>query len=325
MHSLRIVFAGTPEFAVPSLRALLEGPDAVVGVLTQPDRPAGRGRRFQAPPVKRMAEAAGVPVAQPEALGRGSGDAALEALDAWAPDLMVVVAYGLLLPARVLHRPRLGCINVHASLLPAYRGAAPIQRAILDGRAETGITIMRMEEGLDSGPILLQRTRPIGDRETAGDLHDALARLGAEALREALAGLGQGRLEAQPQDPAGATYAPKIAKAEAELDWRQAADELDRRVRAFHPWPVAFTRSGGDTLRIWRARPGGPAEAEPGGLVLTEAGEPAVACGDGRVLVLEEVQPAGRSRMGGADAVRGGFLLPGTRLEPGPPEGTETK
>jgi methionyl-tRNA formyltransferase len=311
VQPLRIVFAGTPEFAVPSLRALLEGPDSVVGVLTQPDRPAGRGRKLQAPPVKRAAEAAGVPVAQPERLA----DAAdREVLAEWTPDLLVVTAYGLILPRAVLELPRLGCINVHASLLPAYRGAAPIQRAILDGRKETGITIMQMAPGLDSGPMLLQRRRPIGERETGGELHDALAELGAEALSEALAGLRAGTLEAVPQDPEQATYAAKIHKAEAELDWRRPAAELDRVVRAFNPWPVAFTHQAAGPLRIWRAHPGAATGAAPGTLEEDTDGLPAVACGDGRLLVLEQVQPPGRKAMAAADALRGGHLAPGQRL-----------
>ncbi|MEF8981204.1 methionyl-tRNA formyltransferase [Thiohalorhabdus sp.] len=308
---LRIVFAGTPEFAVPSLRALVEGPDSLVGVLTQPDRTAGRGRHLQPPPVKTVAEKARVPVAQPETLKGGVGQ---RVLSGWAPDLMVVAAYGLLLPAEVLELPRLGCLNVHASLLPAYRGAAPIQRAILDGRRATGITIMQMTPGMDRGPILLQRARAIGERETAGELNDALARLGAEVLAETVAGLRAGNLEGRAQDPNQATYAPKITKEEAELDWTQSAADLANRVRGFNPWPVAFVRLGGGPLRIWQARTGGPTEQAPATLVRDETGEPAVACGDGSLLVLEEVQPPGRRRMSATEAVRGGHLDPGSLL-----------
>ncbi|MFA9459257.1 methionyl-tRNA formyltransferase [Thiohalorhabdus methylotrophus] len=308
---MRIAFAGTPEFAVPSLRALLEGPDSVVGVLTQPDRPAGRGRKLRPSPVKEAAQAAGLPVAQPEHL---KGEEERAPLREWAPDLLVVTAYGLLLPRTVLELPRLGCINVHASLLPAYRGAAPIQRAILDGVAETGVTIMQMEAGLDSGPMLLRRARSMGSRETAGELHDALAALGAEALSEALDGLRAGTLEPRPQDPEHATYAPKITKAEAELDWSRSAAELDRRVRAFNPWPVAFTLHEGASLRIWRARPVAEGPAGSPGTVGTDAGgRPLVACGEGG-LRLEEVQPPGRKRMEAAAALRGGHLRAGDRL-----------
>jgi methionyl-tRNA formyltransferase len=260
--------------------------------------------------VKQAAEAAGVPVAQPESL---KDPAAREVLADWAPDLLVVAAYGLLVPRRVLDLPRLGAINVHASLLPAYRGAAPIQRALLDGCSETGITIMQMEPGLDTGPSLLQRRLPIPDRATGGELHDDLAELGARALTEAIAGIKAGTLEPQPQDPERATYAAKIDKAEAELDWARPAAELDRVVRAFNPWPVAFTRRSDAPLRIWVAHPGGDAAGAVPGTVAAD-GVPAVACGDGRLLVLDEVQPGGRKRMSGEDALRGGHLVPGEEL-----------
>ena len=307
---MRIAFAGTPDFAVPSLRALLEGPDSVVGVLTQPDRPAGRGRQARPSPVKQAAQAAGVPVDQPESLKDAASRATLAQ---WAPDLLVVAAYGLILPRAVLELPRLGAINVHASLLPAYRGAAPIQRALLDGCSETGITIMQMEPGLDTGPSLLQRRLAIRERTTGGELHDALAELGAEALVAAVAGLKAGTLTPDPQDPALATYAAKLDKAEAELDWARPAAELERQVRAFNPWPVAFTQRDGQPLRIWAAHIGeAQGAAAPGTLLAGEA--PAVACGDGRALVLDEVQPPGRKRMAGADAVRGGHLAPGEQL-----------
>jgi len=310
LTELRIAYAGTPDFAVPSLRALLEGPDSVVGVLTQPDRPAGRGRKPRPSPVKQVAEAAGVPVAQPETL---KDPGAREVLAQWAPDLLGVGAYGLLLPREVLALPPLGAINVHASLLPAYRGAAPIQRALLDGCTETGITIMQMEPGLDTGPALLQRRLPIGERATGDELHDALADLGARALTEAITGIKAGILEPEPQDPDGASYAAKIDKAEAELDWARPAAELDRVVRAFNPWPVAFTRRSGEPLRVWSAHPGGSAAGAAPGTVVAD-GAPAVACGDGRLLVLDEVQPGGRKRMSGEDALRGGHLAPGEVL-----------
>jgi len=264
-------------------------------------------------PVKEVAEEAGLPLDQPEHL---KGEEERAALRAWAPDLLVVIAYGLLLPPEVLALPRLGCINVHASLLPAYRGAAPIQRALLDGAEETGITIMQMEAGLDSGPILLQRHRPIGPRDTGGEQHDALARLGAEALAEALERLHAGTLEPRPQNHARATYAAKITKAEAELDWHRPAAELDRIVRAFNPWPVAFTRQGEETLRVWRARPVPGAPAGPPGTLAAEAEDPVVACGEGGLL-LEEVQPPGRKRMPGPAALHGGHLKAGECLGAG--------
>ncbi len=276
-----------------------------MGVLTQPDRPAGRGQRLRPSPVKELAQEAGIPVAQPPSLGTPEERAPLTH---WQPDLLVVVAYGLILPAAVLELPPRGCVNVHASLLPAYRGAAPVQRAILDGCPETGISIMVMDAGLDSGPVLLERHRPIGPRETAGELHDALACLGAEALAEALVSLKAGTLQPVPQDDDRATYAPKIAKGEARLDWNRPAEELDRAVRAFNPWPVAHTLREGQPLRIWRAR---PVPGEPGtapGTVRLRDGEVTVACGGNSGLVLEEIQPAGRKRMTGPDAVRGGYL-----------------
>lgn len=311
VEPLRIVFAGTPDFAVPILRALLRGPDAVVGVLTQPDRPAGRGRRPQSSPVKQLALDSGVPLTQPDALASPEDRAALAA---WAPDLLVVAAYGLILPREVLSLPARGCVNVHASLLPAYRGAAPIARAILDGCGETGVTILEMAEGLDSGPVLLRRRRAIGPRETAGELHDSLAELGASALMEALHQLQEGTVEPEPQDPDRASYAPKIRKAEAELDWNRPSEFLDRAVRAFNPWPVAFTARGDHLLRVWGTSPGAVLEGAPGTVVSGPQGLPQVVCGDGRGLILEEVQPAGRSRMPADAALRGGYLQWGERL-----------
>ena len=311
----RVVFAGAPDFAVPSLRTLLEGPETVVGVLTQPDRPAGRGRKLRPTPVRAAAEEAGVPVACPGSL---KDEQERAVLTDWAPDVLVVAAYGLILPAAVLELPPLGCINVHASLLPAYRGAAPIQRAIVDGVERTGITIMRMTTGLDRGPILLQRERPIGPRETGGDVHDALADLGATALREALDALVGDGLTERPQPEAGASYAPPIDKSEAELDWTRPAEALDRQVRAFNPWPVAYTFADGERLRVWQAWPEvASADATPG--TVLKGAEPSVACGEGQ-LILAEVQPPGRQRMTGAEALRGGYLVPGQLLGTPPAE-----
>ncbi len=247
---MNLIFAGTPEFAVPALKALLASRHRVKAVLTQPDRPAGRGRRLRASAVKQVALAAGLPVYQPATLKEGGIQATLRGLEA---DLMVVAAYGLLLPPQVLEIPRLGCINIHASLLPRWRGAAPIQRAILAGDRETGVTIMQLDEGLDTGPILLQRACPILDTDTAASLHDRLARLGAQSLMEALEALEAGRITPRIQDEARACYAPKLDKAEAELDWSRDAVALARQVRAFNPWPVAFTRLGGKRLRVWEA------------------------------------------------------------------------
>jgi methionyl-tRNA formyltransferase len=303
---MRIVFAGTPEFAVPPLAALVASRHEVVGVLTQPDRPAGRGRRVEAGAVKEFALTRGLPVAQPATLRTPEGRAALEA---WRPDLMVVVAYGLILPPEALALPRLGCLNIHASLLPRWRGAAPIQRAILAGDAETGVAIMQMDAGLDTGPVLLERRLPIGADDDSAGLHATLAALGAAALLEAIDGLESGALRPRPQAEAGATYAPKIGKAEARIDWSEDAAAIARRIRAFRPWPVAETQYRGEQLRIHRARalqdgavPG--SAAAPGTVLGMEDDMWVVACGRGRLGILE-LQRAGRRSMGAREFAQG--------------------
>ena len=293
--ALRIVYAGTPDFAVPALRALIDSPHEVAAVLTQPDRPAGRGKRLRASPVKQVAEAAGLPVLQPATL---RDPAVLAELAALRPDVMVVAAYGLILPPEVLSLPRHGCLNLHASLLPRWRGAAPIQRALLAGDRETGITLMQMAEGLDTGDILLQRALPIAPDDTAGRLHDRLAALAAEVLLEGLERLQAGRLTATPQDEARATYAAKLSKAEAEIDWTRPAADILRQVRAFDPWPVAWTDSPLGVLRVWGAAPADEETrgATPGA-VLAEAPEHGllVAAGDGGALWITRLQlPGGR-------------------------------
>ncbi|MBU0499822.1 MAG: methionyl-tRNA formyltransferase [Gammaproteobacteria bacterium] len=247
---MRIIFAGTPEFSVPPLRALLGSGHRVIAVYTQPDRPAGRGRKLTPGPVKALALEAGVPVHQPLNFKAEQDLAAVESLGA---DLMVVVAYGLLLPQRVLDAPRLGCINIHASLLPRWRGAAPIQRAIAAGDRETGISIMQMEAGLDTGPMHLVRSCPIGERETDESLHDKLSALGAEALMASLPCIEAGTSPPLPQDDALATYAHKLKKEESLIDWRLPAHRIDQLVRAYNPWPVAQTSCGEAVLRIWDA------------------------------------------------------------------------
>lgn len=296
---LRLVFAGTPEFALPSLHACLASGAQVVAVYTQPDRPAGRGRQLAASPVKQAALAAGLAVEQPETLRDADARARLAA---HAPDLIVVVAYGLILPRAVLALPRLGCWNVHASLLPRWRGAAPIQRAILAGDAETGVDLMQMEAGLDTGPVLLEARTPIGAEDTGGSLHDRLAALGAQLLGEALARVQRGQaLPARAQPDSGIEYAHKLDKAEARLDWREPAVWLARKVRAFDPWPVAEALLEGERVRIWSAQAvPGVAGAAPGSVVAASAEGIDVATGEG-ILRIRELQREGGRRISARD------------------------
>ncbi len=300
----RIVFFGTPDFAVPSLRALLAGADPVVGVVCQPDRPAGRGHKLHAPPVKDAALAAGVPVLQPVKIRTPEF---LEALRAWQPDLIVVAAYGRILPSPILELPKLGCINVHASLLPKYRGAAPIQWAILRGEEHTGVTIMRVAEELDAGDILLQRPMRIGPEETYGELQTRLSELGATALQEALAKLHAGTLTGLAQDHALATFSPPLEKEQGRIDWHKSAAEICRQVRAFNPWPAAFTCLDGKLLKIHRAHPAAENSTQPPGTVVSLSPRLCVASGQGLVVV-DELQLEGRKRLSAAELVRGNVL-----------------
>ncbi|MBL8448973.1 MAG: methionyl-tRNA formyltransferase [Dechloromonas sp.] len=301
---MKLIFAGTPEFAARALQALLAAGHAVPLVLTQPDRPAGRGMALTPSAVKRLALAHGLEVFQPASL---RDDEARGRIAAVGADLMVVAAYGLILPQAVLDLPRLGCLNIHASLLPRWRGAAPIQRALLAGDAETGVCIMQMEAGLDTGPVLLSGATPIGAGESAGELHDRLAALGADLIVEAL---GRLPLPATPQPTEGVSYAAKIEKAEAVLDWNLAAAELHRRVRAFNPFPGVQAMVGGLPCKIWVARP-----AEGQGLpgTVLEAGRQGIliACGEGALLI-SELQKAGGKRLSAAQFLAGNPIpLPG--------------
>ncbi|MBK1619402.1 methionyl-tRNA formyltransferase [Lamprobacter modestohalophilus] len=303
MDRPRILFAGTPTFAVPALSALIAADWPVVAVYTQPDRPAGRGRKITPGPVKQTALDADIPVFQPTTLKRPE---ALEQLETLAPDLMVVAAYGLILPPAVLDCPRLGCINIHASLLPRWRGAAPIQRAIAAGDEQTGISLMQMEIGLDTGPVYAtQRTR-IGPRETGGSLHDRLAAIGAKLLLDSLPAICEGVLTPEPQDPERATYASKLEKQESTIDWQRSAIEIDRQIRAFDPWPVAQTRYNDETLRIWEACPLDDAsgnhadEARPGTVLSSSAEGIDVATGDGK-LRIQRLQAPGKRPISAAD------------------------
>ncbi|CAN4280766.1 methionyl-tRNA formyltransferase [Pseudoxanthomonas sp. LjRoot125] len=295
---MRIVFAGTPAFAVPSLRAA-HAHHEVVAVYTQPDRPAGRGRGLTPSPVKLEAIQRGIPVLQPLSLKKKSTQDALRELQ---PDVMIVVAYGLILPQAVLDIPQYGCWNVHASLLPRWRGAAPIQRAIEAGDDETGVCLMQMEAGLDTGPVLLAQSLEIGAEETGGQLHDRLSDLGAQVLRDALGLLRAGvRLPPHPQPEEGVTYAHKLDKAEAKLDWAQPAEALARKVRAFNPWPVAEAHLAGERLRIHGAVAVDEAhEAAPGTLLGASRQGLDVACGHG-VLRLRVVQREGGKAITAAD------------------------
>ncbi len=322
MAGLKVVFAGTPEFAAVALQALLDAGFEVPLVLTQPDRPAGRGMKLQASPVKQLALQHGIPVSQPLSLkfdGKYPDDAAAarEALLAAYADVMVVAAYGLILPAWTLELPRLGCLNIHASLLPRWRGAAPIHRAIEAGDLETGITIMQMDQGLDTGDMLLVEKLVIADTDTTASLHDKLAGLGGRMIVEALQQVQAGGLTRQPQPAEGVNYAHKIEKAEAAIDWSLDAATLARRVRAFNPFPGAVTSWQGESLKVWAAvaEGSGPASADfPAGRVRsTDADGVRVQTGAG-VLRLTELQRAGGKRLAAADFLRGVALEPGAQL-----------
>ena len=290
-ESLRIVFAGTPEFAAEHLKALLDSPHQIVAVYSQPDRPAGRGQKLAASPVKQLAVQREIPVYQPQTLRDPVAQAELAAL---APDLLVVVAYGLILPQAVLDIPRLGCINSHASLLPRWRGAAPIKRAIEAGDRESGVTVMQMEAGLDTGPMLLKVRTPITADDTGGSLHDRLASLGPQAVLEAIAGLAAGTLRGEVQDDSLATYAHKLNKDEARLDWTRPAVELQRLIRAFHPWPICHSTLNGEALKVHAAELG-EGSGGPGSILAADKQGLTVACGQGALRLTRLQLPGGKA------------------------------
>ncbi len=301
---------GTPEFAVDSLNALAEAGHTLPLVITQPDRPRGRGRQTAPPAVKTRALELGLRVEQPESVR----DAAfLELLRAAAPDVIAVAAYGRILPEAVLRLPRYGCVNVHASLLPAYRGAAPIQRAVLDGCRESGVTIMQMDAGLDTGDILLQRAIPITEEDTSGTVSCKLARLGGTLLVQALAGLADGTIAPRRQEERGATYAPRLEKADEIVDWSRPAAAIACQLRALSPAPGAYTLWRGQRLKLWRGRPAAGGAAGAPGTVLSCGEALLVQTGEGRLALLE-VQPAGKRSMTAREFLNGAGLTPGDRL-----------
>ena len=304
---MRVIFAGTPEFAAHALRAVIAAGHAVPLALTQPDRPAGRGMALQPSPVKRLAEASGIEVFQPPTL---KDAAAQERIAAVGADVMVVAAYGLIVPQVVLDMPRFGCINIHASLLPRWRGAAPIQRALLAGDHETGVSIMQLEAGLDTGPVLLRATCPIGAAENAATLHERLAERGAQLIVEALSKLP---LPAEPQPAAGVTYAHKIEKAEALIDWSKDAQELDRHIRAFNPFPGAQAQFGGQTVKLWQAVPVA-GSGEKGLILSVDRSSIVIACGSG-ALAVSELQKAGGKRLPVREFLAGHPLKAGDRFD----------
>jgi methionyl-tRNA formyltransferase len=309
---MRVVFLGSGTFAIPSLEAVLAAGHEVAAVVSQPDKEKGRGRALAPPPLKTAALAHRLEVLQPR---RIKAPEALEALRALRPEVQIVVAYGQILPRAVIEAAPRGTVNVHGSVLPRYRGAAPVQWAIVNGEAETGVSTMLIDEGLDTGPVLLSRATPIGPAETAPELEARLARLGADLLVETLDGLLSGRVQPVPQDHSRATHAPIIKKEDGRLDWSSSAAVIDRRVRGFQPWPGVVTSYAGRELKILRARPeGGVAAAGPGTVVAVDRDGLVVACGEGTGLRLFDVQPESRKAMPGAAFAAGARLAPGARL-----------
>ena len=308
---LNIVFMGTPDFAVPSLQALVEAGYAIGCVVTQPDRPKGRKRILTPPPVKVAAQQLGLPVWQPEKIRR-SGE--VKKLQSLKPDLIVTAAFGQILPKAILETPSKGCINVHASLLPKYRGGAPIHRAIMDGERETGVTIMYMVEALDAGDILTQCTVPIQEDDTVGTLHDRLSEAGADLLRNSLPSILSGKVTPKPQDERRVTYAPNIKREDEHIDWSRSAEAIHNQVRGLNPWPVAYTSWQGKPFKIWRTEVVHSQATEPPGTVIHVGKEDIVVATGKEALRLLEVQPAGEKRMDTAQFLRGSVIRPGIRL-----------
>jgi methionyl-tRNA formyltransferase len=302
---------GTPEFATATLQGLIDAGCNLVGVYTQPDRPKGRGKQLAAPPVKELAVRHALPVFQPTKLRAPEAVAELEAL---APDLIVVVAYGQILPKSVLEIPRLGCINVHASLLPEYRGAAPINKAIVDGKTETGITTMHMDVGLDTGDMLIKRSLEIGPNETAGELHDRLAALGCETMLETLDQVCSGTVQPEKQDDNLTSYASMLKKEDGRIDWALPARQVHNQVRGLDPWPGAYTALNGELLKVARTRVEAGPPVAPGTVVAADGDGVRVACAEG-ILVIGELQLAGRKRLPAGDFLRGCDLPVGTVLD----------
>ena len=314
MKPLNIVFAGTPDFAARHLQALIDSEHNVIGVYSQPDRPAGRGKKLQASPVKILALEHNIPVYQPKSLRDEAAQQELSDLNA---DLMVVVAYGLILPQVVLDTPKLGCINVHGSILPRWRGAAPIQRALWAGDKETGITIMQMDLGLDTGDMLLKTQLTIEDDDTSGSLYDKLALQGPDALIQALAGLANGKLKAEKQDETLANYAKKLSKEEAELDWNKSALQLWREIRAFNPWPISHFSHNDASIKVRQAKVSESISDAPAGTIISaDKNGIEIATGEG-VLSLQNIQLPGKKPLSVGDILnsRGDWFTPGTRLK----------
>jgi len=312
-EKLRIIFAGTPDFAARHLDALLSSEHQIVGVFTQPDRPAGRGKKLMPSPVKVLAEEKGLPVFQPASLRPQDNQQLVADLNA---DIMVVVAYGLILPKAVLEMPRLGCINVHGSLLPRWRGAAPIQRSLWAGDSETGVTIMQMDVGLDTGDMLYKLSCPITADDTSATLYDKLAQLGPQGLIETLQQLAEGRAQPQVQDETLATYAEKLSKEEARIDWSLSACELERCIRAFNPWPMSYLMIDEQPVKVWKASALDiNSDAAPGTIIDATKRGIQVATGEG-VLNLESLQPAGKKAMSAQDLLnsRREWFTPGNTL-----------